>query len=161
MGIDGNLFRSVMGSFATGVTVVTTRDAEQNPYAVTVNSFTSVSLDPPLVLFCLHNLLAGLQIFLDSGRFAINVLSLDQEAVSHYCSTRGTDRSEWLTTGSVSGLPTVENPLALIECELRETFPGGDHTILVGEVRHLSLSPTIDEREPLLYYRGSYGLIPK
>jgi len=156
MEMDGNLFRSVMGSFATGVTIVTTRDAEDNSYAVTVNSFTSLSLNPPLVLFCLDNLLAGLQIFLDSRRFAINILSQDQETVSHDCATRGSDRSEWLTDGGVFGLPVVKNPLALIECELLETYPGGDHTILIGEVQHLSLSPKIDEDQPLLYYRGRY-----
>ena len=161
MGIDGNLFRSVMGSFATGVTVVTTWDAEQNPYAVTVNSFTSVSLDPPLVLFCLDNMLGGLQVFLENRQFAVNILSLEHEAVSNSCATHGTDRSDWLESGGVSGLPVVEDPLALIECNLLDTFPGGDHTILVGEVRHLSLSPSIDESKPLLYYRGGYGISAK
>lgn len=157
MSIDGKLFRNVMGSFATGVTVVTTEDSEQNPYGVTVNSFTSVSLNPPLVLVCLDKGLNGLEAFLESRRFAVNVLAEDQELVSTHCATRGTDRGECVTLQGISGIPVIENPLALIECELRDTFPGGDHLILLGEVIHLALSPSIEERAPLLFYRGRYA----
>ena len=157
MSIDSKLFRNVMGTFATGVTVVTTQDDEKIPYAVTVSSFTSVSLDPPLVLVCLDNQLASLEAFLKSGRFAINILAHDQENFSNLSARRGSDRSECLTAVGSTGLPVMENPLALIECRLKKTFPGGDHKILLGEVVHLSLGPSLEESQPLLFYRGRYA----
>ena len=157
MSIDGKLFRTVMGSFATGVTIATTEDSENQPYGVTVNSFTSVSLDPPLILICLDNRLNGLEAFLEKGVFAVNILAADQEDWSTHCATRGTDRGECITARGLSGIPVVEDPLALIECELKETVPAGDHQILLGEVTHLQVSPDIDNRLPLLFYRGRYA----
>ena len=132
MEVSADLFRNVAGCFATGVTVVTTQDREGALYGLTVNSFTSVSLDPPLVLICLDNGLTGLDIFLESGRFAVNILTNDQQDISNHFASRGTDRSQGtLCPGSdrrsrsdqIHGLVRVRNRPPL--CRRRSRNPGG------------------------------------
>lgn len=149
-------FRNVMGHFATGVTVVSGRDPEGNPYGLTVNSFTSVSLDPPLVLVCLHRDLSGLDCFRPGAPFAVCVLGQDQGEISNLFATRGTDRASALPATGVSGVPVVDGSLACIECLVEACHDAGDHTIAVGRVTHLELAADADQRAPLLFFRGGY-----
>ena len=154
MVVSPDLFRQVAGCFATGVTVVTTQDRQGVPYGLTVNSFTSVSLDPPLVLVCLDNGLTGLDIFLESDRFAVNILTRDQQDISNHFASRGTDRSQGPYAPGQTGIPVVTGSMAWFECETVHEYAGGDHVILVGEVKAAFLGdPGTD---PLLFYRGRY-----
>ena len=154
MDVSPDLFRKVAGCFATGVTVVTTEDREGVPYGLTVNSFTSVSLDPPLVLICLDNGLTGLDIFLESGRFAVNILTQKQQDISNHFASRGTDRSQGPYAPGETGVPVVTGSMAWFECETVHKYAGGDHVILVGEVQAARLGDS--DAEPLLFYRGRY-----
>lgn len=154
MGVSPDLFRKVAGCFATGVTVVTTQDREGVPYGLTVNSFTSVSLDPPLVLVCLDNGLTGLDIFLESRRFAVNILTNAQQDISNHFASRGTNRSEGPYAPGQTGIPVVSGSMAWFECETVHEYAGGDHVILVGEVKTARLGDP--ESAPLLFYRGRY-----
>ncbi len=160
MTLNPRLFRKVMGTFATGVTVVTTLDPSGLPYGVTVNSFTSVSLDPPLVLVCLDNGLSGLGSFLASARFGVHVLSAPQREVSNHFASRGSDRSVGLDSTRPDIPPVVPGALARLECRLAQTYTAGDHTILLGEVESVQISPDADHQGPLLYYRGRYRDLP-
>ncbi len=146
-----------MGNFATGVTVVTTHGREDEPYGVTVNALTSLSLDPILVLVCLHSRLGGLTAFLESDRFAINILSQKQIHISNYFATSGIDRSRHLSWRAVSGVPLIRGCLGHLECRLENTYDGGDHTILVGRVVEGRLRR--QQGEPLLFFKGRYSRI--
>ncbi len=148
------LFRKILGNFATGVTIVTTRNDEGEPYGVTVNSFTSVSLDPLLVLVCLHNQMGGLSSFLESKVFTINILSTKQAHLSNHFASSRADRTRYLNWSGALGAPLIRGCLACLECELESTFPGGDHTLLIGRVAEGRLSR--EPREPLLFYGGRY-----
>lgn len=145
-------FLEVMRVYPTGVTVVST-ETPAGPYGLTVNSFTSLSLEPPLILVCLDNRLSGFEQFVEAGQFAVNILASDQQEASIYFSTPGTDRSHYLTGTGEMGLPLLEGALAVLECELSETFPGGDHTILVGRVR---VARRFENRAPLVFLDGGY-----
>ena len=157
MKINPDLFRKIMGNFASGVTVVSTLDRQDQPYGVTVNSFTSVSLDPILILVCLHNRLGGLNSFLESQIFAINILSQKQTDISNYFATPGTDRSRHLTWRGASGIPLIRGCIGHLECNLEHTYDGGDHTIMIGRVVLGRLNPKT--RAPLLFFKGKYRKI--
>lgn len=156
MTVTPPLFREVMGTFATGVTVATTSGDSGEPYGVTVNSFTSVSLEPPLILVCLDNRLSGLGHFLAGSRFAVNILGEDQRQVSDHFATRGSDRSQFVDGSGLAGTPVIPDALARLECRLTESHPAGDHTILLGEVEGVHISKDAHLRGPLLYHRGRY-----
>ncbi len=152
--IDPRVLRHAFGSFATGVTIVTTLDAEGKPVGLTANSFTSVSLDPPLVLFCLDRRSSNLQHFQNSGVFGINVLSRDQQALSNRFVQRGEGRfagDYWAL--QPSGVPVLEGAAATFECESHATFDGGDHVMFLGRVKRFGFDA---QCEPLLYFQGSY-----
>ncbi len=152
MPIDGARFRQVLGHFASGVTVITTAHEGQNS-GMTVSSFTSLSLDPPLILFCVDQRLATHEALLGAGKFVVNVLASDQEHLSRQFASRDQDKFKGVAHYSgVLGIPVLEGTIAAIECSLHTTYPGGDHTILVGEV----MATQIRDGEPLLYYRGGY-----
>src|SRR6185369_16683975 len=125
--VTPDLFRQVMGNFATGITVVTTRDAHGMPYGLTVNSFTSVSLDPVLVLVCLDNRLSGLQSFRDSKRFGISFLSEHQEDLSRMFAKKDSERPSNIFFEGKLGLPLLKNSIAVMECETVKIYEGGDH----------------------------------
>lgn len=145
-----------MRRYPTGVTVVSTRTAEGEPYGLTVNSFTSVSLDPPLVLACLDNASSGIEHFEASTTFAVSLLASDQEDVSVHFSTAGTDRAGSRYRDGTLGLPLIRGALAALECRVRERLSGGDHTILIGAVTHVHLEPDAGPRSPLVYQGGRY-----
>jgi flavin reductase (DIM6/NTAB) family NADH-FMN oxidoreductase RutF len=156
---DPQDFRVAAGQFMTGVTVVTTLDAEGQPTGLTANSFSSVSLHPPMVLFCLGSDSANLDAF-EAGRgFVAHVLAHDQQDISQRFASKGVDRFEgvdWST--GLNGLPVIAGALATFQCELVHAHPGGDHVIYVGEVKRLDTSGL--DREALGYFRGRYVASP-
>ena len=156
--VTSDLFRQVMGDFATGITVVTTRDAAGNPYGLTVNAFTSVSLDPVLVLVCFDNKLSGLQTFKDSKHFGISILSELQEDLSRMFAKKDSERPPAIYFDGKLGQPLLRNSLAVMECEVVKVYEGGDHQIFLAEVQTAqALSPD----GPLLYFRGKYQRLGK
>lgn len=155
-GQDKRELRNAMGRFATGVTVITTM-VNGLPVGVTANSFTSVSLEPPLVLFCLGKGLGCLEAFQSAECFMINVLQSDQQSVSNAFATKGIDRfkdTAWHT--STTGLPVIDGALGSIECTRHTEVDAGDHTIFIGEVVRARYVPGHD---PLLYFGGDYRQI--
>ena len=157
MKFDRRAFRNALGCFATGVTVVTTVADNGDPVGLTANSFSSVSLDPPLVLFCLGRSSNNLDAFIASGRFAVNVLGDDQRDLSVRFSTTIEDRWDgvaWETWET--GAPVLRGCLATLDCETEAVHEGGDHVIIVGRVKRLSSVP---EGKPLLYFRGNYATV--
>ena len=154
MPIDADLFKRVLGSFASGVTVVTTRDATGQPKGMTVSAFCSVSLDPPLVLVCI-DLKAECHPDLQAGRrFAVNILGQGQAEVSRRFATKDLDRFAGVAVRQgAMGLPLLEDAIATLECRVLREHPAGDHTIFVGEVE----AAQVRSEAPLLHCRGTYG----
>jgi flavin reductase (DIM6/NTAB) family NADH-FMN oxidoreductase RutF len=153
-GHDPRTLRDALGCFATGVTVVTALDEAGRPAGLTVNSFTSVSLEPPLLLVCLHKLAASAQALVGASSFAINVLQTGQQPASMTFSTRGEDRfgcTPW--SRGESGAPILGDSMCVFECDRYAVYDGGDHHILVGRVVKASFDASLD---PLLFFRGSY-----
>ncbi len=157
MSVTPREFRRVMGAFATGVTVVTTEDGQGRVYGVTVNAFTSLSLEPMLVLVCLDNRLSGLEAFLAGGKFGVNVLAEDQQEVSDHFASPGSDRSHGIERVEGSEVPRLRRSLAVLGCRLVQTHEAGDHTILIGEV----LEARRSKGEPLIFYQGRYRRLAK
>jgi 3-hydroxy-9,10-secoandrosta-1,3,5(10)-triene-9,17-dione monooxygenase reductase component len=153
MSIDSIEFRRAMGQFATGIAIVAGRDTDGRPFGLTVNSFTSVSLEPPLVLFCLANR-SELNAPLASTRmYGVSVLAEDQQDWSTRFATPGADRFSGVElAGGPHGLPLVPGALAWLECRVAAIHPGGDHSIYLGEVLHLEARPG----RPLLYHGSGY-----
>ncbi len=151
--ISADQFRLMMGNFATGITVVTTRDARGQPCGLTVNSFTSVSLDPLLVLVCFDKRLSSLQAFHDTKQFGVSVLSEHQEDISRLFAKRDSERPSSLYFDGKLGLPLLKNSLAVMECETVEVHEGGDHLIFLGLVKN---GEVLQADHPLLYFRGKY-----
>lgn len=153
MAIGPDEFRLAMGHFASGVTVITTWDADGRPTGFTANAFSSVSLAPPLVLVCVDHKAQSYPAIETSGRFAVNILASDQEPLSKRFAVSGGDKFDGVawSTGP-GGLPLLSGTLAAMECHTVHAYPGGDHTIFVGRVE----SAQTQAVEPLLYYRGKY-----
>lgn len=149
-----------MGNWGTGVTIVTTVDPEGVPYGLTVSSFTSVSLDPPLILVCLDNRLSGIALFEKSKKFGVSILSDTQEEVSRVFSKKGAERPASLYAMGKLGVPLIHGALAGLECELVATYPGGDHVILLGQPQVIDLMEAYSGANPLLYFRGKYQRLP-
>jgi flavin reductase (DIM6/NTAB) family NADH-FMN oxidoreductase RutF len=153
-GHDARTLRDALGCFATGVTVVTCIDGEGRPFGLTANSFTSVSLDPPLLLVCVHRDAASAAALTGASHFAVNVLQTGQQPASIRFSTRAEDRfgqGDW--SEGEYGAPVLKESLSVFECERDALHEGGDHHILVGRVLKASFDPSLD---PLLYFRGKY-----
>jgi flavin reductase (DIM6/NTAB) family NADH-FMN oxidoreductase RutF len=152
-GVDPVEFRRTLGQFASGVTVVTTRDAEGRPLGLTVSSFCSVSLEPPLVLVCIDNRSESHDGFEASGVFGVSVLAEGQEEWSRRFAVGGAEKFEALSLDvGDHGVPLVPGALAHIECRVTATLPAGDHAIYVGEVLRLRAFPG----RPLLYHASGY-----
>src|SRR5215217_2007808 len=152
-GCDPRTLRDALGCFATGVTVVTALDGAGKPVGLTANSFTSVSLDPPLLLVCIAKEAASAPALLAARHFAVNVLQTGQQPASIRFSTRHEDRfgpNDW--SPGEYGAPILGNSLSVFECERHAVHDGGDHHMLVGHVLKASFDPTLD---PLLFFRGS------
>ena len=153
MPVDDASFRRALSQFATGVTVVLTRDAAGAPAGLTVSAFSSVSLDPPLVLVCIDLGADVHDAFQVGGTVGISVLGEDQEDVSRRFSWRGPQKYDGLAleTGPTGAL-LVPGAVAQLDCVIAAAHRAGDHTIFVGEVRELRAAPG----RPLLYHRGGY-----
>jgi flavin reductase (DIM6/NTAB) family NADH-FMN oxidoreductase RutF len=157
MDVSQEDFRKVMGRFATGVTVVTTCDGEHR-LGITVNAFSSVSLDPPLILVSIVKSSYLHQMILRNGYFAVNILGEDQRDLSDCFAGHSEARRNFCDTPShtaVTGAPVLNHSLGWIDCRIENVFPGGDHSIIVGRVVALGGG----KGRPLLYQRGKYPKI--
>lgn len=155
MSIDSRTFRNALGSFATGITVVTVAGPDGAIEGVTINSFASVSLDPPLVLFSLGKNSAILSTFKSASRFAVHVLSEDQQDISiRFAGATGKKFENLDIDTAECGTPLLKNCLAHFICSKFQEYDGGDHVIFVGKVESLADSTA---GQPLIYYRGAYS----
>ena len=150
-------FRSTVGCFATGVTVVTTR-GEEHAYGMTANAFSSVSLDPPLVLVCVISPSEGAEHIQRNGCFAVNILHAQQEPMSRYFASRERPRGRDAFRDvphriGAGGSPILDGAVGYLDCQLHATYQAGDHLIFIGEVLELGFDP---EGEPLLFHGGRY-----
>lgn len=153
MALDKAEFRSVMGCFATGVTVVTTRSASGELHGLTANAFSSVSLEPPLVLVCISKKSESYPCFEQSGVFTVNILEAAQEHLSRRFAESGGNKFEGVEYQvGANGAPILGGVLAYLECKVAAVYEGGDHTIYVGEVQQVEAR----SGAPLLFYRGGY-----
>ena len=148
------MFRSALGMFPTGVAVVTAQGTDGTLQGVTINSFNSVSLDPPLVLFSLSRRLFSLNVFLSARAFAVNFLNEDQQHLSIRFNKALSNKWEQVTykTG-VTGAPVLSPALGVLECHPFAQYDGGDHVIVVGRVEHIESQ---ESSSPLVYFRGRY-----
>lgn len=156
MGIEGlseEAFRRACGKFATGVAVATVRTADGVPHGLTINSFTSVSLAPPLVLICIDYRSAVLPHFREARAYGVNILAAEQQAWSNRFAQRMEQRfDEVAWQEGRTGVPLIEGVLAHLECEQRQTVEAGDHAVFIAEVVHA----TAFDGDPLLYFSGRY-----
>lgn len=150
---DARAFRHALGSFATGVTIVTTADESAQRYGVTANSFSSVSLDPPLVLWSLSNRSSALDAFRRCSHFAVHVLRSSQIRTSNQFARPGDKFAGIEIETGASGIPLLREFLARFECRSHVSYDGGDHTILIGEVERFEFT----DDEPLLFVQGEYA----
>jgi flavin reductase (DIM6/NTAB) family NADH-FMN oxidoreductase RutF len=156
--IDSDLFRAVLGRFATGITVVTASDGAAAPHGMTVSAFSSLSLDPPLVLVCVANDATMAPLLARSETFAVNVLSDGQEALSRRFAGKIDDRFAGVGYRiGEHGNPLLDDVLAWLECRIVARHPAGDHVIVVGQVADAG----VRDGRPLLYYRGGYAQLER
>lgn len=152
--IDPRDFRSALGTYATGVTIITAASADGKPYGITCNSFASVSLNPPLVLWSLVLYSSSLSVFQNASHFAVNVLGASQQALANRFAKSSDDKFtgvEW--TPGLGNAPLLKDSVANFQCRAADRYYGGDHVIFLGAVEAYVYS----RREPLLFARGGYG----
>ncbi len=157
MAIESRELRNVMGHFATGVTIITTKDVNGKPFGLTANAFSSLSLDPPLLLICVDKKVDCYAYFEESKVFGVNFLSEGQDHLSTRFATKGIEKFEGVsyTLGEL-GVALLDGALAHIECQLASAYEGGDHTVYLGEIVRV----IVFEERPLLFYRGKYYKLP-
>jgi flavin reductase (DIM6/NTAB) family NADH-FMN oxidoreductase RutF len=153
--LDQASFRSAVGQFATGIVVITT----ENGHAMTVSAFSSVSLDPPLVLFCAEKIARFHDTVLEAGSWAVSILAEEAEGTARWLATRGRPLEGQFDglphhPGPVTGAPVLDDALAVLECTTKAVYDGGDHSIVVGHV--VAVSGPSDDRGPLLHHAGRY-----
>jgi flavin reductase (DIM6/NTAB) family NADH-FMN oxidoreductase RutF len=142
-----------MGCFATGVAVVTAVDKSGTKVGMTINSFNSVSLEPPLVLWSIANDSQSFEIFVEAEHFAVNVLAIHQQNICEQFAARGADKFNGLVCSEgIAGVPILPTYSAVFECRAEHRYDGGDHAILVGRVLRFEDRKT----DPLIFYRGRY-----
>jgi flavin reductase (DIM6/NTAB) family NADH-FMN oxidoreductase RutF len=156
----GRDFRDAMGAFATGINVITTRN-EDGGYGLTANAFSSVSLDPPLVLVCVGTTSRGCEVITQNGVFAINVLGADQEPLSRFFASRDRPRGRDAFRGvphsvAITGSPLLDGAVAQLDCRLHASHEAGDHMIFIGEVVALNVNADV---QPLIFHGGQYRLL--
>jgi flavin reductase (DIM6/NTAB) family NADH-FMN oxidoreductase RutF/DNA-binding IclR family transcriptional regulator len=150
---DARELRQVLGSFVTGVTVITTIDAEGRQHGLTANSFSSVSLDPPLVLWSQSKSAPSHPVFSTAERFVVNILADDQVEVSNRFARGGADKFAGAQVRpGLGGVPLIEGCAAHLECRRVHSYPGGDHVVFIGEVERIERHP----RQPLVFGGGKY-----
>lgn len=152
MPVDDAQFKLAMSHFASGVTVVTT-EQEGTPFGMTVAAFSSLSLHPPLVLVCIEKSVRTHEAITAAGKFGVSILSGEQADISNRFASRSEDKFSGIATHrGTTGVPLIDGAITTLECTLREQFPGGDHSIFVGEVVAIETA----EGVPLVYYRSGY-----
>lgn len=153
MTLDPALFRSILGRFATGVAILTAQEEDGTDHGMTVSAFSSLSLDPPLVLACVERTTVMHRVLTTADRFAISILAEGQEALSRRFSEPIDDRFDGIgIRRGVTGAPLIEQAVATLECTLQDRLPGGDHVIYTG----LVLTGDVHGGPPLIYYRSGY-----
>ena len=158
MKIEPRDFRHALSCFASGVCVITTHNPEGEELGVTISSFCSVSLEPPLVLFCLGKSTRNIGVYAESNVFVVNVLAADQIDISEKFASQCQDKFQDVPyEKGKNGCPILPGCVATLECTLVNKYDGGDHFIFVGQVTFLYTS---ESGSPLLRYRGTYGSIP-
>jgi flavin reductase (DIM6/NTAB) family NADH-FMN oxidoreductase RutF len=151
--VTGAEFRHACGRFPTGITIATVLDASGGPHGLTVSSFTSVSLEPPLILICLGHDVSIIQHFRKATYFGINILNETQQPLSERFARRGHDRFDGLKWhAGVTGVPLLPGCLAQIECSVYRSVEMGDHDIFVGEMAHAR----VHGGEPLIHFASIY-----
>jgi flavin reductase (DIM6/NTAB) family NADH-FMN oxidoreductase RutF len=155
--VDQASFRRAAGQFASGIVVVSTRGG----HAMTVSAFTSVSLDPPLVLFCAEKIARFHDAVLAEGSWAVSILAEDDEKTARWLAIRGRPLDGQLTgvahhPGPVTGAPLLDGALAVLECRTTAVHDAGDHSIVVGQVQAVASPADPAERGPLVHYSGAY-----
>ena len=152
-GLSSEEFRRACARFSTGVAIASVMDAQGVPHGLTVNSFTSVSLDPPLILICLGHAVTSIDLFRAASHFAINILAESQRELSVRFARAGERRFDGLEwRRGECGAPLLTGALAEIECAVYRRIPAGDHDILIGEM----LRGRVEQGEPLVYYGSRY-----
>nr|WKF59442.1 FMN reductase (NADH) NtaB [Paraburkholderia busanensis] len=155
--VDPRIFRDVLGTFVTGVTVVTTCDVDGVKHGLTANSFSSVSLDPPLILWCQATTSKSYPAFRDNEHFAINILAHDQSSLSRHFAKASEDKFGGIDHApGIGGAPLLHGTSASLECVKVAAYPCGDHMVYIGQVARLSRS----SRAPLAYCAGRYLSAP-
>ena len=153
MAITKEEFRVALGKFASGVTVVTTKDKTGKVFGITVSAFCSVSLEPPLILVCIEKDTGSHHAFRETGAFVVNILHENQPHISHHFASPLEDKfTEIAYHSGIEDLPVLEDALVNLECRLRHCYEGGDHTIFVGEIERA----TVKNESPLVYWQGDY-----
>jgi len=155
MTYDPREFRDALGSFATGVTVISAQPADGPPIGVTCNSFASVSLDPPLVLWCLRKASGTVPLFSDTGHFGVSILAESQSELSVHFAKRGEHKfGEVPHVTWTTGAPLLDGAVARFDCETVERVDAGDHYVFIGRVVRFDADAT---RAPLVFLRGNYS----
>jgi flavin reductase (DIM6/NTAB) family NADH-FMN oxidoreductase RutF len=156
--IEPTLFRQLLGCFPTGVAVITTRDAQGRPLGLTCNSFSSVSLEPPLVLFSLRKASSLVGAFSEAEGFAINILSQRQDALSgRFASSKIADKFDGVAwRAGPLGMPVIDDCLASFECSVHACHDAGDHLVFIGEVKHMGGGGA---DHALVFYKGAYMML--
>ncbi|ULT58018.1 flavin reductase family protein [Neobacillus drentensis] len=156
--MDPRQFRNTLGHFATGVTVITTKN-EEELIGLTANAFSSLSLDPPLILVCIDKKAGSLSAFKQGHSFVVNILQEGQEEECWRFAKRSEDKfANSSYTLSSHGIPVLNDNLATLECTVAELLEGGDHIIVTGKVEAVSYD---EEKSPLLFFRGKIGQMKK
>lgn len=153
MSIDASAFRSLLGRFASGVTVVTARGSTGRQEGMTVSAFCSVSLEPPLVLMCIDKTATMFEALTTGRHFTVNVLASHQEEIARRFATMEFAKFDGIGYTVTDGHAVLDDVLAYAQCTRMSSIEAGDHTVVVGEVR----SATVHDGEPLLYFRGGYA----
>lgn len=157
--VDQRLFRDVMGTFATGVTVVTL-EIDGEPRGMTANAVLSLSLDPPLVVVCVQRDGSMHELFERASGFGVNILAADQRPISDLFASHGVPEEPmggFEYRSGVTGVPLLAGTVGHVECRISERLPGGDHTIVIGEA--LDVGYDAEDADPLLFHRGRYRLL--
>lgn len=151
--ISKDEFRRALGRFASGVTVITTRDASGRKHGITVSAFCSVSLAPPLVLICIDKHTGSHHAFEENEFFAVNILREDQQHYSDRFASHLPDKFDGIEfTENADGIPVLKDALVNLECRRVNAHDSGDHTIYVGEIKRA----TVTDGDPLIYFHGNY-----
>lgn len=157
MTIDKMEYRRTIGTFATGVTIVTTKLGEHS-HGLTANAVSSVSLEPTLILVCVDHTSDTYQLLKESGAFCVNMLGADQASLSQHFATKHADAKHRMSgvayREGVTGAPILDGVIAYLDCRVWQVFTAGDHDIFIGEVVDLWHNP--DDPDPLVFYRGKY-----